>query len=77
MLGKSFCFVAPAQIWEGRIKGTLAHEALFRKFLRDVVIVPLLKKFYLKTRSKYQRSDKRSMLNDEIRDGRESGEAVY
>jgi hypothetical protein len=44
MLGLSFGFVACAQIWEGRIKGALANEAPFRKFLREVVIVPLKKR---------------------------------
>jgi hypothetical protein len=43
ILGLSFGFVACAQIWEGRIKGALANEAPFRKFLREVVIVPLKK----------------------------------
>jgi len=53
MLGKSFGFAAPAQIWEGRMKGTLAHEALFRKFLRDVVMAPLfLENFFLKSSPK-------------------------
>jgi hypothetical protein len=42
MPGLSFGFVACAQMPEGKIKGALANEALFRKFLREVVMVPFL-----------------------------------
>jgi hypothetical protein len=43
MPGLSLGFVACAQIVEGRMKGALASEAPFRKFLREVVMMHLLK----------------------------------